>query len=54
MRNKSRRTDREGSTLEFLRGGKTVPEAFIRKRMAYVKRSLTERYKETGGVEQQA
>ncbi|HMH17467.1 MAG TPA: hypothetical protein VK572_04890 [Burkholderiales bacterium] len=54
MRNKSRRTDREGSTLEFLRGGKTVPEAFIRKRMAYVKRSLTARYEETNGIERQA
>jgi hypothetical protein len=54
MRKKSRITDRPQNTLEFLRGGETVPSPLLRQRMADVRRSRQARFKEKGGIQREA
>ena len=44
MPNKTKGTDRRGSVLECLRGGKAVPKELLRRHMAEVKRSLEARF----------
>ncbi len=53
MPKQSKGTEWRGNALEFLRGGKTVPAGFLRRRMAAVKRSMAERFKVKNAIEQE-
>ncbi len=54
MRKKSMGTGSRGAALEFLRGGKTVPEGLVRRRMADVKRRVKARFEEKNALQRQA
>lgn len=54
MPRQTKRTGWQKDVLEFWRGGQTMPEALLRRRIAVVKRNLAARYGENRAIKQQA